>query len=74
VNALNGKHGNRIFFKKRRREPMLKIKEAAKELDVSVSWLDKMISLDLIKVIWLGGVRRIDDDEIARIKRDGIKI
>ena len=53
---------------------MLKIKEAAKELDVSISWLDKMIGMDLIRVIWMGGVRRIDDDEIARIKRDGIKI
>jgi len=53
---------------------VLKIKEAAEELSVSVSWLDKMISHGLIKIIWMGGVRRIDDDEIARIKRDGIKI
>jgi len=53
---------------------MLKIKEAAKELDVSISWLDKMISQKLIKIIWMGGVRRIDDDEIERIKRDGIQI
>jgi len=53
---------------------MLKIKEAAKELDVSISWLDKMISMDLIKIIWLGGVRRIDDDEISRIKSEGVRI
>ena len=30
---------------------MLKVKEAAKELDVSVSWLDKMINQKLIKII-----------------------
>ena len=53
---------------------MLKIKEAAKELDVSMSWLDKMINQKLIKVIWMGGVRRIDDDELSRIKREGVRI
>ena len=53
---------------------MLKVKEAAKELKVSISWLDKMISMGLIKVVWFGGVRRIPEDEIARIKKDGIKI
>ena len=53
---------------------MLKIKDAAKELSVSVSWMDKMISAEKIKVIWFGGVRRIDDEEIDRIKREGIKI
>ena len=53
---------------------MLKIKEAAEELSVSVSWLDKMIGMDLIKIIWLGGVRRIDDDEISRIKSEGVRI
>lgn len=53
---------------------MLKIKEAAEELKVSVSWLDKMIREDRINVVWLGGVRRITDDEIERIKTEGIKI
>ena len=53
---------------------MLKIKEAAEELNVSISWLDKMISQKLIKIIWLGGVRRIDDDEISRIKSEGVRI
>jgi len=53
---------------------MLKIREASKELGVSISWLDKMISHGLIKIIWMGGVRRIDDEELDRIKREGIKI
>ena len=53
---------------------MLKIKEAAEELNVSISWLDKMINQKLIKIIWMGGVRRIDDDELARIKREGVRI
>ena len=53
---------------------MLKIKEAAKELDVSISWLDKMISQNLIKIIWMGGVRRIDEKELSRIKREGVRI
>ncbi len=53
---------------------MLKIKEAAEELNVSISWLDKMISMELIKIIWLGGVRRIDDEEISRIKSEGVRI
>ena len=53
---------------------MLKIKEAAEELNVSISWLDKMIGQKLIKIIWMGGVRRIDDDEISRIKSEGVRI
>ena len=53
---------------------MLKIKEAAKELNVSMSWMDKMINQKLIKIIWMGGVRRIDDDELSRIKCEGVKI
>ena len=53
---------------------MLKIKEAAEVLSVSVSWLDKMISQEKIKIIWMGGVRRIPEEEIQRIQRDGVKI
>ena len=53
---------------------MLKVKEAAEELKVSISWMDKMIAQELIKVIWMGGVRRIDDDELSRIKREGVRI
>ena len=53
---------------------MLKVKEAAKELNVSMSWMDKMISREQIKIIWMGGVRRIDDKEILRIKREGVRI
>jgi len=33
-----------------------------------------MISMELIKIIWLGGVRRIDDEEISRIKSEGVRI
>ena len=53
---------------------MLKIKDAAKELDVSLSWMDKMIREDRIKVVWMGGVRRITDEEIERIKVEGVKV
>ena len=53
---------------------MLKVKEAAKELDVSMSWLDKMIREDRIKVVWFGGVRRVSDEEMERIKVEGVDI
>ena len=53
---------------------MLRVKEAAELLDVSESWMDKAIKADAIKVIWLGGVRRISDEEIERIKTEGVKI
>ena len=53
---------------------MLKIKEAAEELNVSISWLDKMIREDRINVVWFGGVRRVSDEEIERIKTKGIDI
>lgn len=53
---------------------MKKVKDVAAELDVSESWMEKMIKLGLINVIWLGGVRRIPEEEIERIKREGIDI
>ena len=34
-----------------RSNKMLKVKEAAKELNVSMSWMDKMINQKLIKII-----------------------
>ena len=53
---------------------MLKVKEAAKELDVSLSWLDKYIKAGKINAVWFGGVRRITDEEIERIKMEGVKV
>ena len=53
---------------------MLKVKEAAKELNVSLSWLDKYIKAGEIDVVWLGGVRRVSDEEIERIKVEGVGI
>jgi excisionase family DNA binding protein len=52
---------------------MKKLKEAAEILNVSESWLDKKIREGLISVIWLGGVRRISDEELERIQREGVK-
>ena len=52
---------------------MYKLAEAAKELNVSESWLDKKIREGKVAVVWLGGVRRITEDEIERIKIDGVK-
>jgi len=53
---------------------MLRLKEAAKKLDVSISWLNKMIDRKFIKVVWFGGVRRVSEDEIERIQREGIEL
>ncbi len=53
---------------------MMRLREAAKALDVSISWLDKMVREGKIEVIWLGGVRRISEDEIDRIENEGVKI
>lgn len=47
---------------------MKKLRDAVLELDVSLSWLNKKI-----RVIWLGGVRRIPDHEMERIKKEGVK-
>jgi|GEM_PF-3487720 len=52
---------------------MLKIKEVAKELGVSISWLDKYIKAGKIEVVWLGGVRRVSDEEVGRIRHEGIE-
>lgn len=52
---------------------MYKLSEAAKELNVSESWLDKKIRRGKIAVVWLGGTRRIMEEEIARIKIEGVK-
>ena len=51
---------------------MLRLKDAAKELDVSMSFLDKYIKNGKIEVVWLGGVRRLSDKEMNRIKREGV--
>jgi len=64
----------RFRFDKKENDNMLKIKEAMEELNVSASWMDKMISLNLIKIVWFGGVRRVPEEEIERIKREGVKI
>ena len=53
---------------------MKRLNEVAKELDVSMSWLEKYIKAGEIEVVWFGGVRRVSDEEIERIKREGIDI
>jgi len=53
---------------------MYKLKEAAKILDVSMSFLNKYIKSGQIKVIWIGGVRRISEGEIERIKKEGVPV
>ena len=53
---------------------MKRLQQVAEELDVSMSWLDKYIKAGEIDVVWLGGVRRITDEEIERIKTEGIEI
>ena len=53
---------------------MKRLNEVAKELDVSMSWLEKYIKAGEIEVVWFGGVRRISDKEIERIKTEGIDI
>ena len=53
---------------------MKRLQQVAEELDVSISWLDKMIREDRINVVWFGGVRRVSDEEIERIKTKGIDI
>ena len=46
--------------------------EAAKQLMVSYSWLDRKIREKKINIIWLGGTRRITAQEISRILREGV--
>ena len=53
---------------------MKRLNEVTKELDVSMSWLEKYIKAGEIEVVWFGGVRRVSDEEIERIKREGIDI
>lgn len=52
---------------------LYKLQDAAEELEVSASWLDKKIRAGKIAVIWMGGTRRITDAEIKRIKTEGVE-
>jgi excisionase family DNA binding protein len=49
------------------------IKEASDLLGMSESWLDKKIREKAINVVWLGGIRKISEDEIKRITKKGVK-
>ena len=53
---------------------MMRLKEAAEALGMSESWLDKAIRARSIQVVWFGGIRMISEDEIERIKKEGVKI
>ena len=53
---------------------MMRIKEAAEALGMSESWLDKAIRAGAVRAVWFGGVRMISEEEIERIKREGVKI
>lgn len=52
---------------------MKKLHEVADELGVSWSWLDKQVRAGKVKCVWLGGVRRIREEEVERIRREGVR-
>jgi len=52
---------------------MYKVKELAEKLNVSESWINKKIKEDKIKVVWFGGVRRVTETELERIKTLGVE-
>lgn len=49
------------------------VKEAAKELRMSVTWMRTAINADKVNVTRLGAKIFIDTVEIDRIKKEGIK-
>lgn len=51
---------------------MLKIGEVAKELKVSEMTIRRYIDCGKIKAIKLGGLIRIDESELERIKKEGL--
>ena len=53
---------------------MMRIKEAAEALGMSVSWLDKAIRAGAVRAVWFGGVRMISEDEVENIKKEGVQI
>ena len=53
---------------------MMRLKEAAEALGMSESWLDKAIRAGSVRAVWFGGVRMISEEEIDRIKKEGVKI
>ena len=59
--------------KKMNEKKLYDINEAAEEIGMSWSWLDKKIRDGKVKVIWMGGVRKISYNELVRITVDGIE-
>lgn len=53
-------------------DELFTLAEAAAKLMVSYSWLDRKIRENQIKVVWMGGVRRVAAAEIQRILREGV--
>ena len=63
---------NREFSYRKRLE--MNLNEACKELSVSYNTLRKYIRLGLVKAVKIGKSYRISDDEIERVKIEGIDL
>jgi len=54
-------------------QQLFPIRQTAKILGVSYSWLNRKVTNKRIKIVKLGGQRMITKEEIERIKKEGVK-
>jgi excisionase family DNA binding protein len=52
---------------------MYKLKEIREILRISPSFVDKMIKEGKINIVWFGRTRRVSEEELERIKKEGIR-
>lgn len=52
----------------------MRIKEAAEALGMSVGWMYKYVKHGAINATWRGDVLDISEDEIARVKNEGVSL
>lgn len=50
---------------------MYSIKEAAQQLGMSYTWLDRQIRAGYVYIVWYGGHRRVTEEELERVRREG---
>lgn len=53
-------------------QQLYKMKQVARILCVSSSWLNRKALDNKFKTVWLGGNRMVHKDELARIIKEGI--
>ncbi len=52
---------------------MYTLQEVADEIRMKWSWVDKKVRTGKIAVVKMGGTRLINEDELERIKTEGVK-